>query len=141
MITHDYLCEKCGEMFEEFVTPDQYVVSCPVCSSHANRIYVNPFRAPDEMASTVVHELNHFVNDSNAHYATAADIAREEFRAFWVAQQFEDHGRPAGGAWLGWLKRYIVDEYALQGVRVEDLPDRPEGNLDNRVHAGVVSMR
>jgi len=41
MITHDYLCEKCGEMFEEFVTPEQYVVSCPVCSSHANRVYMS----------------------------------------------------------------------------------------------------
>ncbi|HVO29960.1 MAG TPA: hypothetical protein VMV18_04460 [bacterium] len=108
---------------------------------NGNRIYVNPLRAPDEMASTVVHELNHFVNDSNAHYATAADIAREEYRAFWVVQQFEDHGRNAGAAWHGWMKRFIVTEYALDPVRPQDLPDVPTGNLDNSFAAGLVSVR
>lgn len=129
-------------------SPEECVAGVPVAVlsrvtgyQNGNRIYVNPFRPAAEMASTVVHELNHFVNDSNAHYATQEEIAREEYRAFWVAQRFEDHGRAAGPAWTGWLKQFIVREYGLDSIRPEDLPDTPDGNLDNAVPSHALSLR
>lgn len=134
--------EQCGS------NPGLARVPAPVLQrvsgfQNENRIYVNPARSPKDMAATVVHEMNHVVNHSGEHYGTQAEIFAEEYRAYFVAQQFEDAGRPAGGAWLGWMKRWIVEQYGLDRVPPAGQADRPTGNLDNDItlSSGLLSRR
>ena len=121
---------ECGKAEEGLATVPAAVLERVSGFTNGDRIYVNPARSTRDMATTVVHEINHVANHSQDHYGTHAEILREEYRAYWVAQHFEDAGRPVGGAYLGWLKHWIVENYALDASPAE-LTDVPSGNLDN----------
>lgn len=46
-----------------------------------NRIYICDVKNPTQFARIIVHEVNHYINDSNNHYETNEDIFTEELRA------------------------------------------------------------
>lgn len=48
---------------------------------YGNRIYISDIKDPQHFARILVHETNHFINDSNSHYETEEDRFREECRA------------------------------------------------------------
>ena len=98
--------------------------------STEHRVYLRSGVAPRAAAATLVHEVNHIANASNDHYATAEQKLAEEYRAYWVAVVYQDGKAPNAG-YLGWLKGWIIENYALSGVTPADLPDRPAGVLDN----------
>lgn len=62
------LTKKIKEAYEGFI--------------YENRVYVNEkITEPDAFAKVLVHELNHFINDSNDKYETKAQKFQEELRA------------------------------------------------------------
>lgn len=99
---------------------------------HENRIYIRAGGRVADAAATVVHETNHVVNGTHHRYATAREKLEEEYRAYWVALVFTD-GKPPAAGYLRWLKSWIVEQYALDGVAPDDLPNVPTGILDNRL--------
>ena len=98
---------------------------------HENRIYVRADGKVSDAAATLVHETNHVVNGTHHRYDTALEKLEEEYRAYWVALLYTD-GRAPGPGYLAWLKGWIIEQYKLTGVSPSDVPDRPEGILDNR---------
>ncbi len=108
---------------------------------HENRIYIRASLkkgAVREAAATVVHETNHVVNATHENYQSAQQKLEEEYRAYYVALVFTD-GKAPNAAYLGWLKGWIIEQYALIGVSPTDVSDRPTGNVDNAMEksAGV----
>ena len=98
--------------------------------STGHRVYLRRGVTARAAAATLVHEANHVANASNDHYASAREKLEEEYRAYWVAVVYQDGKAPSPG-YLGWLKGWIIESYALSGVSPADLPDRPAGVLDN----------
>lgn len=100
---------------------------------HENRIYIRASLkkgAAREAAATVVHEANHVLNATHQHYESAQQKLEEEYRAYYVALLFTD-GKAPNAAYLGWLKGWIIEQYALVGVTPADVSDRPTGNVNN----------
>src|SRR5438445_382388 len=87
-------------------------------------------------AATLIHEANHVANATHRHYASPREKLVEEYRAYWVALVYQDGRAPSAG-YLAWLKGWIVEQYRLEGVRPGDLPDRPDGVLDNGMPASL----
>ena len=98
---------------------------------HENRIYVRRTPKIAEAAATVVHETNHVANRTHERYGSAHEILEEEYRAYYVTLLYTD-GRAPGAGYLGWLKRWIVEQYALD-IAPASIPDVPRGVLDNAV--------
>lgn len=100
---------------------------------HENRIYIRASLkkgAAREAAATVVHETNHVLNATHENYESAQQKLEEEYRAYYVALLYTD-GKAPNAAYLGWLKGWIIEQYALVGVSPADVSDRPTGNVDN----------
>jgi hypothetical protein len=107
---------------------------------HENRIYVRADAKAKDAAATLVHETNHVANATHERYSSSREKLEEEYRAYWVALVFTD-GRAPGAGYLGWLKGWIIEQYALAGVAPADLTDRPAGNLDNSFPSTSVASR
>lgn len=107
---------------------------------HENRIYVRADAKAKDAAATLVHETNHVANATHERYSSSREKLEEEYRAYWVALVFTD-GRAPGAGYLDWLKGWIIEQYALNGVAPADLTDHPAGNLDNSFPSGAVASR
>jgi len=92
-----------------------------------NRIYVARGQTRARLASTLVHEVNHFLNDSEKHYRTQKGILREEYRAFY-AEKLLSRARMDRAACRA-LKAKVIKDYQLKRVTPDDVPDVPPGIL------------
>lgn len=93
-----------------------------------DRIYLAPGLSPKELASTIVHEVNHVLNQSEQRYRGDKQILVEEYRAFYAERVF---GRESlSPAACRALKERVIADYSLSGVTPNDVPDVPPGVLD-----------
>lgn len=82
----------------------------------SDRIYVARGLATTDLASTLVHELNHVINHSEAGYYDdlPSSAFREEYRAFYAEQQY-DGSRYKNVK----LVDYVLDLYELDRAKVK----------------------
>jgi hypothetical protein len=92
-----------------------------------DRIYVAQGLSPRDLATTLVHEVNHVLNQSEEHYKDDASIFVEEYRAFYSEALFR--GEKLTPAKCRSIKEGVIRDYALKGVSPDDLPDTPPGTL------------
>lgn len=98
-----------------------------------DRIYVAPGLSATQLASTLVHEVNHVLNKSEEHYRGDRAVLVEEYRAFyaealWVAQQ--KGRRTLGAAECKEIKEGVIHDYGLKDVTAADVSDVPPGLID-----------
>lgn len=103
-----------------------------------DRIYLAAGLKPRELASTIVHEVNHVLNRSEEHYRSDQAILVEEYRAFYSERLFG--GLSLTPAACRALKERVIADYNLRGVSPGDVPDVPPGILD-RTGADVSQPR
>lgn len=93
-----------------------------------DRIYVAPGLSPRELASILVHEVNHVRNESEAHYRGEQAVFVEEYRAAYAEALFRDEKLSA--ARCREIKEGVIRDYGLKDVTADDVSDRPPGILD-----------
>lgn len=91
-----------------------------------DRVYVSPGRKPRDLAATLVHEVNHILNRSEEHYRTDAAIFLEEYRAYYAEALFREEPVDDPAFCLR-LKERVIEDYGLDGVTPDLLPDEPPG--------------
>jgi hypothetical protein len=101
-----------------------------------DRIYVAAGLSAAELASTLVHEVNHILNQSEEHYRGDRAVLVEEYRAFyaealWAAQQ--QGRRKLSADECRAIKEGVIHDYGLSGVVPADVSDVPPGVIDARV--------
>lgn len=96
-----------------------------------NRVYIAPRLGAKELAATLVHEVNHVLNQSERHYRTPQAIFIEEYRAFYAEALFAGHKPDA--AECRRIKEGVIHDYALKDVSPNDVADVPPGILEVRV--------
>jgi hypothetical protein len=89
----------------------------------SDRVYVHRDLSTRQLAATLVHEVNHVLNHSEAHYRGPLDVLREEYRAYLAEKRFE--GIRMTRARCRALKLRVIREYQLRGLTPEDVGDRP----------------
>jgi hypothetical protein len=92
-----------------------------------DRVYVSEELSAKQIASTLVHEVNHVLNHSEEHYRGPKQTLVEEYRAFYAERLFA--GLPLGPAECKKLKEGVIRDYNLVGVTADDVPDVPPGIL------------
>jgi hypothetical protein len=93
-----------------------------------DRIYITWGQSPKQLASTLVHEVNHVLNKSEEHYRGDKAALREEYRAFYVEALFASGGNgPLSAAKCREIKEGVIRDYALKRVTVDDVADVPPG--------------
>ena len=92
-----------------------------------DRIYVAKGLSPQKLASTLVHEVNHFLNRSEENYRGDTNALLEEYRAFYVEKLFK--GEEMTPAKCRKLKEEVAREYGLDKARLGEIPDVPPGVL------------
>lgn len=92
-----------------------------------DRIYVARGLSPQKLASTLVHEVNHFVNKSEEHYRGPTQGLIEEYRAFYVEKLFAGETMTAEKCRA--LKAEVAREYGFTRAQLERIPDVPPGLL------------
>jgi hypothetical protein len=92
-----------------------------------DRIYVAKGLTPQQLASTLVHEVNHFVNKSEEHYRGHTQPLIEEYRAFDLEALF--NGERMTPARCKALKLEVAKEYGFDKARLDRIPDVPPGLL------------
>lgn len=93
-----------------------------------DRIYLSAGLSPKELASTLVHEVNHVLNRSEEHYRSDRQILVEEYRAFYSERVFAKQSLSPAACKA--LKERVITDYNLRGVTPADVPDQPPGILD-----------
>lgn len=93
-----------------------------------DRIYLAGGLKPKELASTIVHEVNHVLNRSEEHYRSDRQILVEEYRAFYSERMFAKQALTPMACRA--LKERVIADYNLRGVTPDDVPDLPPGILD-----------
>jgi hypothetical protein len=80
------------------------------------------------LASTLVHEVNHILNESEENYRGDRSILCEEYRAFYAEAAFrgEDASDPDV---CRRIKQGVIEDYGLEGVTPDDVPGIPPGTL------------
>jgi hypothetical protein len=93
-----------------------------------NRVYITEGQDAQGLASTLVHEVNHILNESEENYRGDKSILREEYRAFYAEAAFrgEDVSDPDV---CRRIKQGVIEDYGLEGVTPDDVPDIPPGTL------------
>jgi hypothetical protein len=92
----------------------------------SDRIYVRSHERADRLASALVHETNHVINRSSAHYRGAKAGFREEYRAFYVEALFR--GEEMTKERCRALKEKVIRLYGFD-AQPSDVPDVPPGRL------------
>ena len=92
-----------------------------------DRIYVARGLTPTKLASTLVHEVNHFINKSEEHYRGPTQGLLEEYRSFYVEKLFA--GVTMTPARCKALKEEVAREYGFTKAHLERIPDVPPGLL------------
>jgi hypothetical protein len=92
-----------------------------------DRIYVARGLNPRKLASTLVHEVNHFINKSEEHYRGPTQGLLEEYRAFYVEKLFA--GVEMTPARCASLKEAVAKDYGFTKAHMDAIPDRPPGLL------------
>ena len=91
------------------------------------RIYLAEGMTPKQLASTLVHEVNHVINKSEEHYRGDTQALLQEFRADYAERLFAgEKMTPAKGRAL---KLRIGREYGFDKARLEQIPDVPPGKF------------
>lgn len=93
-----------------------------------DRIYLSKGLSPKELASTLVHEVNHVLNRSEEHYRSDRQILVEEYRAFYAERMFAKQSLAPAACKA--LKERVIADYNLGGVTPADVPDVPPGFLE-----------
>jgi hypothetical protein len=91
------------------------------------RIYVAHGLTPKKLASTLVHEVNHFINKSEEHYRGPTQGLLEEYRAFYMEKLFA--GVKMTPEKCAALKAEVAREYGFTRAHVDRIPDVPPGLL------------
>lgn len=92
-----------------------------------DRIYVSRSQSAKDLASTLIHEVNHVLNHSHLHYyAQKIDAFREEYRAFYVEKaalgfDMNDHALTLK------IKRQVIRDYHFDELSPDDIGNRPTG--------------
>lgn len=92
-----------------------------------DRIYVARGISPQKLASTLVHEVNHFINKSEEHYRGPNQALMEEYRAFYVERLYA--GEKMTGPKCQRLKADIARDYGFTKAQLDRIPDVPPGLL------------
>ena len=92
-----------------------------------DRIYVARGQSPKKLASTLVHEVNHFINKSEEHYRGPTQRLLEEYRAFYVERLYA--GETMTPEKCRRLKEEVAKEYGIDRAHFERIPDVPPGLL------------
>jgi hypothetical protein len=95
-----------------------------------DRIYVSPGLTAQQLASTLVHEVNHVINKSEEHYRGDKAILAEEYRAFYAEALFAAQmkgKRTLSAADCKDIKEGVIHDYNLKNVSPADVPDVPKG--------------
>jgi hypothetical protein len=92
-----------------------------------DRIYVAKGLSARKLASTLVHEVNHFINKSEEHYRGPTQGLLEEYRAFYVEKLFA--GVKMTPEKCAALKAEVAKEYGFTRAHMDRIPDRPPGLL------------
>lgn len=92
-----------------------------------DRIYIARGLSPQKLASTLVHEVNHFVNKSEEHYRGRTQPLIEEYRAFYVEALFA--GETMTPAKCAALKAEVAKDYGFTKAELARIPDVPPGLL------------
>ncbi len=86
-----------------------------------NRISINhDISDPRKLAEILVHEVNHFLNDSNEHYETKQQQFDEEFRAY-VAEALV-FSRQIRNCKLRAIASYVATRYGLPHPKSIEMP-------------------
>jgi hypothetical protein len=94
-----------------------------------DRIYVSANLKPYDLAVTLVHEVNHVINESHKVYYKSDYYAfLEEYRAFYVEGLFTGKEPKTKDAFRD-LKEYVAGLYNFPIALVEKLPDIPSGKI------------
>ncbi len=110
---------KVSKEFEEYV--DGYMWE--------NRIYVSAKLKPYELAQTLVHEVNHVINESHIpYYISDYNAFMEEYRAFYAESLFTAKD-PQNAEEFKSLKEHVAELYAFPLELIEQLPDVPTGKI------------
>lgn len=88
---------------------------------------------PELLARILVHEVNHFINDSSAHYDTEEEIHKEELRAY-LAEELVFSNRPITRHALKEISKKIEKSYNLHPVERVVYPD---GNFSSTLKNSV----
>ncbi len=91
------------------------------------RIYVARGLSPKQLASTLVHEVNHFVNKSEENYRGPTQALIEEYRAFYVEALFA--GEKMTPSKCAALKAEVASDYGFTKAQLGRIPDVPPGLL------------
>ena len=100
-----------------------------------DRIYVSAGQSPRKLAATLVHEVNHVLNESTVHYYESHyNALLEEYRAFWVEAVFRG-AHTDDSEFCRRLKLRVARLYSLEDVDPDTIPDHPPGKLIPRAAA------
>jgi hypothetical protein len=91
-----------------------------------DRVYVVRGMSPDMLAKTLVHEVNHVLNQSEEHYRSKEAIFREEYRAYLSEAMLA--GKTLDAAARRKLKAAVIRDYEL-GLDPDAMPDDPGGRF------------
>ena len=92
-----------------------------------NRIYVSLNQTADSLAKTLVHEINHVINESHlAYYQSTEQDFIEEYRAFY-AEALYDEKPVRSKKFSKKLKQEVIDLYQFAGLDPDDFRDLPPG--------------
>ncbi len=78
---------------------------------YKNRVYISEALTPTEVATTLIHEINHYINDSNLQYTTKSQIFEEEYRAL-VAEHLGSN-RPITRNFYRDCAEKVCDDYSV----------------------------
>jgi len=92
-----------------------------------DRVYVNTDTSARRLAATLVHEVNHALNQSEEHYRSARAKLLEEYRAHYAERVAL--GVEMTPARCKRLKQHVIHTYELRGVTPGDVPDVPPGRM------------
>lgn len=94
-----------------------------------DRIYVSANLKPYELAQTLVHEVNHVINESHiAYYESDYQAFMGEYRAFYVEKLFTGEKPQTKKEHLE-LKQYVAILYGFSLRIIDKLPNLPTGKL------------
>ena len=93
-----------------------------------DRIYVAEGLSSRDLASTLVHEVNHVRNHSEEAYRSPKAVLIEEYRAFYSEALFG--GEALSAARCRQLKEGVIRDYDLKDVGPDDVADLPPGLIN-----------
>lgn len=95
-----------------------------------DRIYISHGLSAEQLAKTLVHEVNHVLNESEEHYRGQKAIFAEEYRAFYAEALYAAQAkgrRKLSAEECREIKEGVIHDYGLKNVSASDIPDVPKG--------------